>query len=49
MSITLYEQQMAQIEMRDKILGGKTQADSGNLVDGPEAMEAIGKRHGVSL
>ena len=43
MSITLYEKQMAQLEMRDKILAGKVQADSGNLVDGPEAMEEIGK------
>ena len=49
MSITLYEKQMAQLEMRDKILAGKAQADSGNLVDGPEAIEAIRKRHRVSL
>ena len=49
MSITLYEKQMAQLEMRDSILEGKAQADSGNLINGPEAMEGIMNRHGISI
>jgi PHD/YefM family antitoxin component YafN of YafNO toxin-antitoxin module len=49
MSITLYEKQMAQLEMRDSILEGKAQADSGNLINGPEAMEGIRNRHGISI
>ena len=38
MSIAAYEQQLAKIEMYAKIMEGKAQADSGNLVDGPAAM-----------
>jgi len=49
MSMALFEERLAQLEMREKILAGKAQADSGDLVDGPEAMAAIGKRHGISV
>lgn len=49
MSIAVYEERMAQLDMREKILAGKVQADSGNLVDGPSAMEEIKQRHGISV
>lgn len=49
MSIALFEERLAQLEMREKILAGKAQADSGELLDGPDAMAAIGKRHGISI
>ena len=34
MSMAVYEERMAQLEIREKILAGKAQADAGNLVDG---------------
>ena len=40
---------LALLEMREKILAGKAQADSGELLDGPDTMETIGKRHGISV
>ena len=43
MSIAAYEQQLAKIEMYAKIMEGKAQADSGNLVDGPAAMLELKK------
>ena len=49
MSMSVYEERMVQLEMREKILAGKAQADSGNLIDGPEAMAQIGKRHDLSI
>ena len=49
MSMAVYEERMAQLDIRDKILAGKAQADAGNLVDGPSAMEEIRKRHGISV
>ena len=49
MSMAVYEERMAQLEIRDKILAGKAQADAGNLMDGPSAMEEIGRRHGISV
>ena len=49
MSMAVYEERLARLEMRDKILAGKAQADSGNLIDGPDAMKAIGVRHGLSV
>ena len=49
MSIAVFEERMAQLEMREKILSGKAQADAGEMTDGPEAMAAIGKRHGISV
>ena len=49
MGITLYEERMEKLEMREKILVGKEQADSGILLDGESTMEEIRKRHGISL
>ena len=49
MSMAVYEERMAQLDIRDKILAGKAQADAGNLVDGPSAMEEIRKRNGISV
>ena len=49
MSMAVYEERMAQLDMREKILEGKSQADSGNLIDGDAAMEAIRNRHGISV
>ena len=49
MSMAVYEQTMTQLEMRRKILDGKAQADSGDLVDGPAAMDEIRVRHDISL
>ena len=49
MNMAVYEKYIAQIEVRDKILEAKAQADSGNLLDGPEAMAAIGRRHGIQV
>ena len=49
MSMALFEERLAQLEMREKILAGKAQADSGELLDGPDTIAAIGKRHGISI
>ena len=49
MSMALYEERLAQLEMREKILAGKAQADSGELLDGPDTMSTIGKRYGISI
>ena len=42
MSMALYEERLAQLEMREKILAGKAQADSGELLDGPDTLSTIG-------
>lgn len=49
MSMTVYEQRMARVEMREKIMEGKAQADAGKLVDGPAALEEIRVKHGLSI
>ena len=49
MSMALFEERLAQLEIREKILAGKAQADSGELLDGPDAMSTIGKRYGISI
>ena len=49
MSMAVYEQRMAKLEMREKILEGKAQADAGQLVDGPTALKEIRVKHGLSL
>ncbi len=41
MSMAAYEQRLAQAEMYNKIMEGKAQADSGNLLDGQEAMAQL--------
>lgn len=47
MSMAVYEDQMARLEMRKKILAGKQQAEEGQLLDGPAALEALGRKYGV--
>ena len=49
MSMAVYEERLAQFEIREKILAGKAQADTGNLMDGPSAMEEIRVRRGISV
>ncbi len=49
MSMSVYEQRMARLEMREKILEGKAQADAGKLIDGPTALKEIGAKHGLSV
>ncbi len=49
MSMSVYEQRMARLEMREKILEGKAQADAGKLIDGPSALKEIGAKHGLSV
>ena len=49
MSMAVYEERLARLETREKIMAGKAQADNGELIDGPAAMEEIGKRHGISV
>lgn len=44
-SMAVYEEKIVHLEIREKILEGKAQADSGNLVDGDEAMKTIKERH----
>lgn len=41
MSMTVYEQQLARIEMYSKIMEGKAQADNGQLLDGPSTMAKL--------
>ncbi len=49
MSMAVYEERMAQLEMREKVLAGIAQAESGELVDGDEAMKTIKVRHGIQV
>lgn len=49
MSMAVYEEKLAQLEIHDKILAGKQQANSGNLLNGPETMEAIGRKYDISV
>lgn len=48
MSMEVYERSLARLEMREKILAGKEQANAGTLFDGASAMEALRNRHGIS-
>ena len=41
MSMATYEQRLAQAEMYNKIMAGKAQADSGELLDGPATMAQL--------
>ena len=41
MSMAAYEQQLARLDMYSKIMEGKAQADSGQLIDGPSVMEKL--------
>ena len=47
MSIAVYEEQMARLEMREKIMAGKKQAEEGLLTDGPAALAELGRKYGV--
>lgn len=38
MSISTYDQRLAQLDMYEKIMEGKRQADSGELIDGESAL-----------
>lgn len=49
MSMAVYEQRMARLEIREKIMAGKAQADAGDLLDGPTAMEELGAKHGLAI
>ena len=49
MSMAVFEERMAQLDVYKKILEGKAQADSGDLLDGPSAMEAIREQHGIPV
>lgn len=47
MSMTAYEQRLAQIDMYNKIMEGKRQADNGQLVDFDKAMAEIANKYGL--
>lgn len=47
MSMTAYEQRLAQIDMYNKIMEGKRQADNGQLLDGDKAMAEIKAKYGL--
>ena len=44
-----YLSRIAKFEMMERIIEGKAQADSGNLLDGETTMEAISARHEISM
>ncbi len=46
MSMAVYEQRLAQIEMYSDIMEGKAQADRGELQDGPSAMAKLRAKYG---
>lgn len=45
MSMTAYEQRLAQIDMYNKIMEGKRQADNGQLLDGEEVMKRLKEKY----
>ncbi len=45
MSIAAYEQRLEQADMHAKIMAGKAQADRGELLDGPAAMDRLRKKY----
>lgn len=45
MSMAAYEQKLAALEMYNKIMQGKAQADNGQLLDGPTVMEELMKKY----
>ena len=47
MSMSVYEERMARLEMREKILAGRQQAEEGKLLDGPAALAELEKKYGV--
>lgn len=49
MSITAYEERLAQIDMYSKIMEAKAQADNGDLADGPAAIAKMRVKYPKSL
>lgn len=47
MSMAAYEQKLAALDMYNKIMEGKRQADNGQLVDFDEAMAEIKAKYGI--
>lgn len=45
MSMQTYEEQLARLNMYTKIMEGKSQADNGQLLDGPSTMEKLRKKY----
>lgn len=45
MSMSVYEQQLAAVEMYKNIMEGKLQADNGQLSDGAAAMEKLRQKY----
>ena len=45
MSMSAYEKQMEKIEMFSKIMEGKAQSDSGELIDGVKFVEKLRKKY----
>ena len=46
MSISVYEQELARVEMYAKIMEGKAQADNGDLIEGKTALSNLRTRYG---
>ncbi len=49
MSMAVYEESLKRLEMREKILEGKAQADRGEVIDGPTAMKKLEEKYGLSV
>lgn len=45
MSMQIYEEQLARLNMYTKIMEGKSQADNGQLLDGSSTMEKLRKKY----
>ncbi|MBQ7153277.1 MAG: type II toxin-antitoxin system Phd/YefM family antitoxin [Clostridia bacterium] len=45
MSISVYEQKLARADMNAKVMEGKAQADSGDLVEGKAALTELRMKH----
>lgn len=45
MSMQTYEEQLARLNMYTKTMEGKSQADNGQLLDGPSTMEKLRKKY----
>lgn len=48
MSVAAYEQQLAKVDMYNKICEGKAQADSGELLDGQSVLNELKGKYGRS-
>ena len=46
MSISVYEQELARVEMYAKIMEGKAQADNGDLIEGKTALSNLNTKNG---